>query len=334
MPYVQLPAPHLDSIACTKLSPHEDSLMVTTHDGAVLLYRCQTPEREIAPKLMSKFHSDAAVASLAFTQSRKTFAGLLDGTVRELDHENMKLSAPLYGSESDQISEAIGHISAVNGNLIVAGSYSGRLIWIDSRTYRPVHELATLAKIFAMDTTSTNITVGQAQQQVQIFDIRRPELPAKTRPSGLKFQITSLQSFPNEQGYALSSLDGRVSVEYYDELPQAQQQKFAFKCHRHRDKQTGTDSVFPVTALRFHKQTNTLITSGADGHVCLWDWQRRKRTKQFAALENQLAISHMDVSHDGAIMVVGANDDQYLRAKDYGSEMKGGKVYVRSIMEK
>lgn len=337
MPYIPLPAPPLDSLACTKFSPHDDSLIITTYDGSVLLYRCQTPERDIVPKLMSRFHSGCPVLSVAFTTSRGTFTGLLDGTVHQLDYENMKLSPQLYASQGDQTSDAIGNLCAVPGqeNLLIASTFGGSLIYLDSRTQRAAHRVRTLSKIFAMDTTSSYLTVGQASRQVQIFDVRNWDAPCQTRTSGLKFQITALQNFPSEEGYALSSLDGRVSVEYYDELPQTQQKKFAFKCHRHKDKTTGTDSVYPVTALRFHHQTNTLITSGADGHVCLWDWERRKRTKQYAALDELRAISHMDINHDGSVLVVGANDDLHLRAKDYNSAVstRGGKAYVRSLTE-
>lgn len=33
-------------------------------------------------------------------------------------------------------------------------------------------------------------------------------------------------------GYTLSSIEGRVAVEYLDPSPEAQKKKYAFKCHR------------------------------------------------------------------------------------------------------
>ena len=51
-------------------------------------------------------------------------------------------------------------------------------------------------------------------------------------------------------GYVLSSIEGRVAVEYFDPSPEAQQKKFAFKCHR--VKEDGQDTIYPVNAIAFH----------------------------------------------------------------------------------
>ena len=52
------------------------------------------------------------------------------------------------------------------------------------------------------------------------------------RESSLKFQTRFLECFPNRQGYVLSSIEGRVAVEYLDPSPEVQKKKYAFKCHR------------------------------------------------------------------------------------------------------
>lgn len=51
-------------------------------------------------------------------------------------------------------------------------------------------------------------------------------------------------------GYATASVEGRIAVEYFDPNPDAQEKKYAFKCHR----QTidDVDHVWPVNALAFH----------------------------------------------------------------------------------
>ncbi|KAM9933837.1 hypothetical protein OXX80_006554 [Metschnikowia pulcherrima] len=79
-------------------------------------------------------------------------------------------------------------------------------------------------------------------------------VPVHKRSTGLRFQATNLRCFPSGDGYALSSVDGRVSMEYYEDSASAQEQKFAFKCHRIKDKVAGEDVVYPVTGLEFHPQ--------------------------------------------------------------------------------
>jgi cell cycle arrest protein BUB3 len=51
-------------------------------------------------------------------------------------------------------------------------------------------------------------------------------------------------------GYATASTEGRIAIEYFDPSPEAQEKKYAFKCHR----QTidDVDHVWPVNDLAFH----------------------------------------------------------------------------------
>ena len=50
------------------------------------------------------------------------------------------------------------------------------------------------------------------------------------------------------QGYVVSSIEGRVAVEYLDPNPEVQKKKYAFKCHRL--KEDGIEKIFPVNAIR------------------------------------------------------------------------------------
>ena len=51
-------------------------------------------------------------------------------------------------------------------------------------------------------------------------------------------------------GYVLSSIEGRVAVEFFDPSPEVQKKKYAFKCHR--IKEDGTELIYPVNAISFH----------------------------------------------------------------------------------
>lgn len=48
----------------------------------------------------------------------------------------------------------------------------------------------------------------------------------------------------------LSSIEGRVAVEYFDPSPEVQKTKYAFKCHR--IKEAGLEMIYPVNAIAFH----------------------------------------------------------------------------------
>lgn len=62
------------------------------------------------------------------------------------------------------------------------------------------------------------------------------------------------------QGYAISSVEGRVAIEYFDGSEQSQAKKFAFKCHRAKD--GGEDVAHPVNAIAFQPTYGTFATGG------------------------------------------------------------------------
>jgi hypothetical protein len=53
--------------------------------------------------------------------------------------------------------------------------------------------------------------------------------PEQKRESSLKYQTRCIAAFPDDTGYALGSVEGRMAMEYYDPNPAAQAAKYAFK---------------------------------------------------------------------------------------------------------
>lgn len=84
--------------------------------------------------------------------------------------------------------------------------------------------------------------------------------PEQVRESSLKYQTRCIRCYPNGTGYALSSIEGRVAMEYFDNNEQVQSRKYAFKCHRRSE--AGRDLVYPVNALAFHPVFGTFATGG------------------------------------------------------------------------
>ena len=75
---------------------------------------------------------------------------------------------------------------------------------------------------------------------------------------------------PSDAGYATSSIEGRVAVEWFDASAESQARKYAFKCHRTAQATTDgsnatIDVVFPVNALAFHPVHGSTFASGGNG---------------------------------------------------------------------
>lgn len=66
----------------------------------------------------------------------------------------------------------------------------------------------------------------------------------------LKHQTRTIRAFIEGDGYALTSTEGRVAMEYFDPSPQIQSKKYAFKCHR--SKNGDIEEVYPINSVAFH----------------------------------------------------------------------------------
>ncbi len=86
-------------------------------------------------------------------------------------------------------------------------------------------------------------------------------LPEQERESSLRFQTRCVRCYPDGTGFAVSSVEGRVAMEYFDQSEAGQTRKYAFKCHR--SSEAGTDTVHPVNSIAFHPVHGTFATGGA-----------------------------------------------------------------------
>jgi len=157
-------------------------------------------------------------------------------------------------------------------------------------------------KIFTMSLANEKFVVGTAGRHVHIYDLRFMQEPQQRRESSLKYQTRSVRCYPNGTGYALSSIEGRVAMEYFDPSPESQSKKYAFKCHRATI--NGVDTVYPVNALAFHQGYGTFATGGCDGVVNIWDGENKKR---LATFRYPTSIAAIAFSEDGGTMVVASS---------------------------
>ena len=99
----------------------------------------------------------------------------------------------------------------------------------------------------------------------------------------LAFSVISLLSarvvacFPDKGGFALGSIEGRVTIQHTAQDKQAK--NFAFKCHR-QEVRSQPAEVYAVNAITFHPR-GTFATAGGDGCISFWDKDEKQRLKLF-----------------------------------------------------
>ncbi|KAI5287880.1 hypothetical protein KEM55_009241, partial [Ascosphaera atra] len=139
------------------------------------------------------------------------------------------------------------------------------------------------SKPFALSISPTKLVVAMANRSNHIYELEtlasaarthasnpppniHPLEPWQRRESSLKFMTRTVACMPNDDGYASSSIEGRVAVEWFDPSEESQARKYAFKCHRQPASDTpGVDVVYPVNSLTFHPVFGTFASGGGDG---------------------------------------------------------------------
>eukprot|EP00040_Diaphanoeca_grandis_P024581 m.135327 g.135327 ORF g.135327 m.135327 type:complete len:324 (+) comp29788_c1_seq1:205-1176(+) len=313
----ELNQPPTDGISSLSFSPAPANfLMVTSWDQTVRLYDV------VSNSLRTKFEVGTPVLSGCISSPIQGFSGGLDGTVRSHDLNSGTQST--VGSHTEAV-RCLDY-SQTKG-AVLSGSWDKTVkMWDPRESKGEPTQTATLPdKVYTMSTEGDKLVVGTAGRHVWIYDLRRLDVPEQRRESSLKFQTRHLKMNNAGDGYVLSSIDGRVAVEWIDPSPDGQSQKYAFKCHR--VKQNGQDVIYPVNTLAFHPAHGTFASGGCDGMVNVWDGAKRKRLCQFHRYPT--SVSALAFSHDGYYLAVAASYTYEEGEKDH----PGDAIYIRETTE-
>ncbi|KAE9548858.1 hypothetical protein FO519_007936 [Halicephalobus sp. NKZ332] len=209
----------------------------------------------------------------------------------------------------------------------VSGGWDKLVKLWDVRTSMPVHATEIDEKVYALATTDYKAVIGTSDRRIVVYDLRNMKGPIQNRESPLKYQTRSIRCFPNGQGFVMSSIEGRVAVEYFDLNPDVQKNKYAFKCHR--QKEENSEFIYPVNTIAFHPGYNSFATGGSDGLVNVWDPENRKRLCQLRKFNT--SVVSLDFSADGLFIALATT---YMYETDsHPSPIPEPEVMVRKVTD-
>jgi cell cycle arrest protein BUB3 len=322
-------------------------LASTSWDGSLRLHDTSEAKRA-SPGLLSHNMESGPVLSLAAPLSvNGLVTGGLDGSIRMLDIETTTVqSIGMHTKDGDDeetsaaavsISAACACLAAMNGdhpNLVASASWNQQLcIWdIRQQSQEAVAQAELPGKAFSMDVDSTHgrIVVATSGRHNIFYDLRKGGNTAYTleqtlnRESSLKFQTRTIRFFPDGHAFCVGSIEGRVGVEFLEELGLANNgmKKYAFKCHR-----VG-DMVYPVNVIAFHpKFTSTFATGGCDGTVVLWDGSNKKKLTALPIFPT--SISALSFSEDGTHLAIASSYTHEEGDREHPQD----EIYVRKILD-
>jgi len=306
-----------DGITRVTFGPNSPQfLLVSSWDKKVRLYDIISNNQRCA------YSHSMPVLDCAFQDPIHVWSGGLDNTLKTFDINSS--SETIVGTHEAAI-KCVEYSSDLN--LIITGSWDCQVKVWDPRAPTCTGTYSQSDKVYSMSVAGEKLVVGTAGRKVWVWDLRNMGYVQQKRESSLKYQTRCLRCFPNKSGYVLSSIEGRVAVEYLDPSPEAQKRKYAFKCHR--VKENGIENIFPVNAVTFHRDYNTFATGGSDGYVNIWDGSNKKRLCQFHRYPT--SIASLSFANDGSVLAIASS---YMHEQDTPPDnIPEDAVYIRYVSD-
>lgn len=200
---------------------------------------------------------------------------------------------------------------------LVTGGWDKTIKYWDVRapTGSPMGTVMLSERVYCMDVRAPLLVVGTADRKLRVYDIRKPNDVFHEKMAQLKYQFRCIATFPDQSGYAVGSIEGRVSIDHVMEKDR-KNSDFAFKCHR--DHESGI--IYPVNSISFHEQHGTFATAGGDGGFNFWDKDNKHRLKQFQRLNQPITATAF--SSDGNIFAYAVGYDWSKGAQHHDGNAK------------
>ncbi|KAI4586909.1 hypothetical protein MJG53_004696 [Ovis ammon polii x Ovis aries] len=269
-----------------RFSPNTSQfLLVCSWDTSVRLY--DVP----ANSMRLKYQHTGAVLDCAFYDPTRAWSGGLDHQLKmhdlNTDQEN------LVGTHDAPI-RCVEYCPEVN--VMVTGSWDQTVKLWDPRTPCNAGTFSQPEKVYTLSVSGDRLIMGTAGRRVLVWVLQNMGYVQQRRESSLKYQTRCIRAFPNKQGYVLSSIEGRVAVEYLDPSPEVQKKKYAFKC-------------------------------GSDGFVNIWDPFNKKRLCQFHRYLT--SIASLAFSNDGTTLAIASS---YMYEMDDTEHPEDG-IFIRQVTD-
>lgn len=238
--------------------------------------------RHEAPVLCSEFANDNVT----------TFSAGCDGQIR-MWNVTQGTTTTVIGKH-DQPVRALKFIP--EKNILITGSWDKSVRVWDCRQPNPVNVFTFPERIYAMDANGSALVIGTADKQFHVYNLANMSSMGSYK-SPLQYQLRTIALFNDNNGFAAGCIEGRVAIEYFNELEHKvkqsnmpnsvklpNQKSFVFKCHRQEQ------DIYTVNAIHFYKN-NALVTAGSDGVFSYWNKDVKQRIGNYEQFKKQCPIT-------------------------------------------
>ena len=331
MTSLPLLSPPSDGITSLSFSLTTTKLCVSSWDKTVRLYETMSTDadtRTSGPGPVS--HTGSLLCS--FTQSSGVLCARVSNDARWMYAAGMDKELVSYDVSTGMGTVLGMHEAGIRcleewneGGMLITGGWDKNVKFWDKRANKAQATALQTGKVFAMCMSGNRVVVATSDRQINIYDVRNTTNPEQMRMSMLQHQTRCVRSSPDGKMFVVSSIEGRIAVEYFDESPAEQAKKYSFKCHRATSGEN--QIVYPVNALAFHPKFGTFASGGCDGLVCVWNAELKKRTSQLPPFPTSIAA--LDFDSTGELLAIASSYTYEQGQKEHPADA----IYIRRVTE-
>jgi WD40 repeat protein len=231
-----LPSPPTDGVTSLSYLSTSSLLASSSWDGAIRIHDTAAKTAVVKKALERPLLSLAAQKDSAAS----VYCGGIDGSIHKLDVEKDSIDEIGLHSNPDTTGEKKLACSCLSfadesSTLLASAGWDGKFALWDVRWNKKVAEIDLPGKAFDMDISHQNkmavvATAGRRNCFIDLRSVnklledeenRKEDDTVKIlldRDSSLKYQTRCVRFFPNGSGMAVGSIEGRVAIEYLDDV--------------------------------------------------------------------------------------------------------------------
>eukprot|EP01036_Dinobryon_divergens_P026869 gene26869-35561_t len=250
------PTDSISSICCNGFGNSPTNILIATSwDCTVTCFEIQNMNNRVSIQNRGQIRHDAPVLCSDIASDNVTaFSGGCDGAVKMWNVTQGPGAAQVVGTHEQPV-KCLKFMPETN--TVITGSWDKTVKVWDMRQPQPVVTIPMNERVYCMDAKGQAV-VGNIDNQ----------------------RFTEITDTNNNKGFAMGCIEGRVAVEYFDELQYKNQtqttamhkpksENFVFKCHRFKlANLEAYKRVCPITDVKFNEQGTYLFYSMS------YDWSR------------------------------------------------------------
>lgn len=337
---ITFPNPPSDSVSCLSVNGNRTTptnmLIAGSWDNSLSMYELQYAPTGAVTNIIRHqqlMHDAPVLCSDIGPDGMTTFSAGADGNIRMWNATQPVATAQIIGRHEQPV-KCMKFLE--KSQVLVTASWDKSIkIW-DLRTPNPVAQMQLSERVYAMDAKEDIIVAGTADKVIHIFQLQN-KMGEYNSP--LNYQTRTISMFGDNQGFAIGSIEGRVSLEYFSEMQlkiqnsrkppatkPAYQKSFAFRCHR------DTKDIYAVNSIDFHHY-GTFCTAGSDGTIVCWDKDSRSRLSGLEAYSKKCPISSVKFSPMGNSLFYAMSYDWSKGAEFHNPAQMGNNIMMHAMID-